>query len=107
MKTIRTKLRLYWPLIKSLQTGLLLATGLAGYMTARCPVFNIPTILALTGSLFLAISGSTVLNMWYDRDIDSKMNRTHNRPLAAGKVSPLEALRLGLVLSAWAWPGQW
>jgi protoheme IX farnesyltransferase len=99
MKTIRTKLRLYWPLIKSLQTGLLLATGLAGYMTARCPVFNIPTILALTGSLSLAISGSTVLNMWYDRDIDRQMKRTQSRPLAGDRIGQLEALRLGLVLS--------
>jgi protoheme IX farnesyltransferase len=101
-----SKLRLYWPLIKSLQTGLLLATGLAGYMSARCPVFNIPTLLGLAGSLFLAISGSTILNMWYDRDIDSKMNRTHARPLAAGMINPLEVLRLGLAFSvlgvAWA-----
>ena len=106
MKTILSKLRLYWPLIKSLQTGLLLATGLAGYMSARCPVFNIPTLLGLAGSLFLAISGSTILNMWYDRDIDSKMNRTHARPLAAGMINPLEVLRLGLAFSvlgvAWA-----
>lgn len=94
-----TKLRLYWPLIKSLQTGLLLATGLAGYMSASCPVTHWTTLTGLTGSLFLAISGSTVLNMWYDRDIDSKMKRTHNRPLAAGRISQLEALRLGLVLS--------
>ena len=106
MKTITTKLRLYWPLIKSLQTGLLLATGLAGYMSARCPVTHWITLLSLTGSLFLAISGSTILNMWYDRDIDGRMKRTHNRPLASGKVNPLEALRLGLALSlagvAWA-----
>ena len=101
-----SKLRLYWPLIKSLQTGLLLATGLAGYMSARCPVTHWTTLLNLTGSLFLAISGSTILNMWFDRDIDSKMKRTHNRPLAAGKVGQLDALRLGLALSvlgvAWA-----
>ncbi len=106
MKTMLTKLRLYWSLIKSLQTGLLLATGLAGYMSARCPVTHWTTLLGLTGSLFLAISGSTILNMWYDRDIDGRMKRTHNRPLASGEVSPLEALRLGLVLSlagvAWA-----
>jgi len=99
MKTMLTKLRLYWPLIKSLQTGLLLATGLAGYMSASCPVTHWTTLAGLTISLFLTISGSTVLNMWYDRDIDSKMKRTHNRPLAAGKISQLEALRLGLVLS--------
>ena len=106
MKTIFTKSRQYWSLIKSLQTGLLLATGLAGYMSASCPVTHWTTLTGLAGSLFLAISGSTVLNMWYDRDIDSKMKRTHNRPLASGRIGQLEALRLGLVLSvvgvAWA-----
>jgi protoheme IX farnesyltransferase len=37
--------------------------------------------------------------MWYDHDIDTVMNRTHNRPLAAGTVGLQEALRLGLTLS--------
>ncbi|MBE0684266.1 MAG: protoheme IX farnesyltransferase [Anaerolineales bacterium] len=100
MQILLTKVRLYFPLIKSLQTGLLLATGLAGYMSASCPVTHWPTLAGLTVSLFLAISGSTILNMWYDRDIDSKMKRTHNRPLASGRVSQVEALRLGLVFSA-------
>jgi protoheme IX farnesyltransferase len=89
----------YFPLIKSLQTLLLLITGLAGFMSARCPVLNITTVLSLGGSLFLAISGSTVLNMWYDRDIDAAMTRTCWRPLPAGKISPPEALRFGIVLS--------
>ena len=99
MKTILAKFRLYWPLTKSLQTGLLLSTGLAGYMSARCPVMHWYDFLGLALSLFMAIAGSTILNMWYDRDIDSVMNRTHHRPLADGRVSPHEALRLGLVLS--------
>ncbi len=94
-----SKIRLYWPLIKSLQTGLLLSTGLAGYMSARCPVFHVGTLAGLGLSLFLAISGSTVLNMWWDRDIDAKMGRTKKRPLSSGQVSPNEALRLGLALS--------
>jgi protoheme IX farnesyltransferase len=89
----------YFPLIKSLQTGLLLVTGLAGYMSARCPVLTIDTLLTLTGSLFLAISGSTVLNMWYDRDIDAIMPRTCNRPLSTGDTKPEEALVFGLSLS--------
>ena len=96
LKIIRKK---YLPLIKSLQTGLLLVTGLAGYMSARCPVLNLDTLLALTGSLFLAISGSTVLNMWYDRDIDSVMPRTCNRPLSTGETKPRDALIFGLILS--------
>jgi protoheme IX farnesyltransferase len=68
-------------------------------MSARCPVFNLWTIAGLLVSLFLSISGSTILNMWWDRDIDSKMKRTQKRPLATGQVSHQEALRLGLFLS--------
>jgi protoheme IX farnesyltransferase len=103
VKTIKTR---YWPLIKSLQTSLLLVTGLAGYMSARCPVIHWTTLAGLAGSLFLSIAGSTMLNMWYDRDLDARMLRTCNRPLSAGTVSEGETLRLGLVLSivgiAWA-----
>lgn len=96
LNTIKRK---YFPLIKSLQTGLLLITGLAGYMSARCPVHNIPTVLGLTASLLLSISGSTVLNMWYDRDIDAIMPRTSKRPLSRGETQPREALIFGLILS--------
>ena len=99
MKSIAAKFRLYWPLVKGLQTGLLLATGLAGYMSARCPVFNLGMILGLSGSLFMSISGSTVLNMWWDRDIDAKMRRTQKRPTSSGNATPKEVLRLGLILS--------
>lgn len=98
LQRTKIKIRLYWPLIKSMQTGLLLATGLAGYLSAHTrPDLNI--LLSLAASLFLAISGSTILNMWYDCDIDTVMSRTHNRPLASGKVSRQDALRLGLILS--------
>ena len=99
MNTIKTKLRLYFPLIKSLQTALLMVTGLAGYMSARCPITTRPTMLGLALSLFLTISGSTILNMWYDRDIDAKMARTAKRPLPSGKIEPNQALRVGLIIS--------
>ncbi|MFC2064478.1 heme o synthase [Chloroflexota bacterium] len=89
----------FWPLIKILQTSLLLITGVAGYMSFKCPVTNMATLLSLAGSLFLAISGSTVLNMWFDRDIDASMERTQKRPLTTGLVKPAEALKLGLTLS--------
>lgn len=99
MNRLADKLRLYWPLIKSLQTGLLVATGLAGYMSARCPIFNLPTMAGLFVSLVAAVSGSTILNMWWDRDIDARMARTRRRPLAAGRIDPDEALQVGLALS--------
>jgi protoheme IX farnesyltransferase len=99
IRNLNSKIQLYWPLIKSMQTGLLLATGMAGYLSAHTP-FRLLVFLGLCASLFLSISGSTILNMWYDRDIDRVMDRTHNRPLAAGKIGQREALRLGLILSA-------
>jgi len=99
MKQLIAKIQLYWPLIKSLQTGLLVATGMAGYMSVRCPIFNVLTLVGLFISLVTSISGSTILNMWWDRDIDGKMNRTNKRPLAAGKIAPREAFWVGLVLS--------
>src|ERR1043166_2629296 len=92
------KIRLYWPLIKSLQTGLLLATGLAGYLSSR-PPFNVLHLFGLATSLFLAISGSTIMNMWYDRDIDAKMKRTHMRPAASGKLDNREVFAVGIIIS--------
>src|SRR3990172_7965786 len=92
------KIRLYWPLIKSLQTGLLLSTGIAGYLSSR-PPFSVLLLLGLALSLFLAISGSTIMNMWYDRDIDAKMKRTHMRPAASGKLDHREVFAVGLTTS--------
>ena len=86
-------------------------TGLAGYMSGHSHQILWQTLVALSGSLCLAVSGSTVLNMWYDRDIDARMQRTCWRPLPVGKVTPREALILGLFLStigvAWALALDW
>ena len=98
MKKYLSRIKLYIPLIKSPQTGLLLATGVAGYLSAREPV-QVPVLIAMTLSLFLAISGSTVLNMWYDHDIDAKMERTHKRPAASGALSRQEVFLVGMSTS--------
>ena len=37
--------------------------------------------------------------MWFDNDIDAKMNRTMGRPIPSGKIKPGEALSFGLWLS--------
>jgi heme o synthase len=90
----------YWPLVKGWQTGLLLVTALAGYLSASGFSGQWGVLFGLVGSLSLAISGGTALNMWFDRDIDAKMARTCRRPLSTGQVSPGAAWRLGVVLSA-------
>lgn len=98
MQGLTNKIRLYVPLIKSLQTGLLLSTGIAGYLSSR-PPFDLPQLLGLIVTLFLAISGSTIMNMWYDRDIDAKMKRTHMRPAASGKLDHREIFVVGMTIS--------
>lgn len=100
LNQLRSKVIVYWSMTKSMQTGLLVVTGLAGYISSRCPIMHIERLLVVAGSLFLAVSGSTVLNMWYDRDIDAKMKRTCFRALPSGKISQHEGLILGLVLSS-------
>ena len=94
----QVKLRAYLALLKNLQTGLLVITGLAGYMSGR-PETTWSSILTLLGSLFLTVGGSTVLNMVIDRDIDAQMDRTCGRPLPAGTVTPGEGLTLGLSMA--------
>jgi protoheme IX farnesyltransferase len=56
------------------------------------------TTTELLGSMFLAISGSTVLNMVLDRDLDARMDRTCNRPLPSGRVRFREATIFGLLM---------
>lgn len=106
-----SKFGMFWSLTKPSQSGLLLATGLAGYMSARCPVFNISTLLGLSFSLFLAIAGSTIMNMWWDRDIDAKMGRTQKRVTSKGLVSDKEVLMVGMIVSiigvGWAFAMDW
>jgi len=89
------KLRGYWSLIKSLQTLLLLATGLTGYLSARPNDTTSTTVLLMLLSLFAAISGTTALNMVIDRDIDAQMNRTAHRPLPSGILTPFAASLFG------------
>lgn len=93
------RLRAYGALIKSLQTGLLLITGLAGFASAR-PSASWQVWSAMAASLFLAISGSTVLSMIVDRDIDALMTRTAKRPLPSGLVNASQALVIGLVMAS-------
>ncbi|OQX97324.1 MAG: protoheme IX farnesyltransferase [Bacteroidetes bacterium 4572_117] len=93
------KLKAYWKLIKSLQTFLLLLTGITGFISSRCPYTSLDLMLLMIISLFLAISGTTIFNMVFDRDIDSKMKRTQKRPLPMGEITTKEAIVLGIILT--------
>ncbi len=42
---------------------------------------------------------SGALNMWYDADIDARMTRTRQRPVARGAIAPHNALAFGIIIS--------
>jgi protoheme IX farnesyltransferase len=103
MSSAVTLVKLYWELSKPKIVLLLVFTGIAGMLVAYKEVHQTPNIIAL-GIGFVAIllgsAGAEVLTNYHDRDIDSMMKRTHNRPIPSGRVTPRNALIFGLVASA-------
>jgi protoheme IX farnesyltransferase len=76
--------------------------------TALCAIIIAPsdkTFFIKSMSLILiamGASGAAILNMWHDRGIDGKMERTKLRPIPSGGFSPNAALAIGLVLSVFS-----
>ncbi|TWI31585.1 heme o synthase [Paracoccus sulfuroxidans] len=88
----------YVALLKPRVMSLVVFTAFVGLWIAPQPM---NPFVAFCSVLFIALGGgaSGALNMWYDADIDAVMRRTVSRPVPAGRVTPGEALGLGLALS--------
>jgi heme o synthase len=56
---------------------------------------------------YLMAGGANAINMWFDRDIDTRMSRTRLRPIPAGRISPAAGLAFGLGLAALAFAVFW
>ena len=99
---LKNILSLFGELIKAKQTVLLLYTGVLSYLITTFGLvrpIDWLNLLHLSISLYLAVSGATVLNMYIDRDIDAIMERTKDRPLPSGKVTASTVLIVGTVLT--------
>jgi protoheme IX farnesyltransferase len=85
-------------LSKPLIVALLLVTTFGGLVAGGrawpAPALALWTVLG--GAL--AAGGSSALNQYIDRELDGKMQRTEQRPLAAGRLTPAEGLSYGLAL---------
>ena len=95
-------LTLFGELIKARQTILLVYTGVFTYLITAVSLaveINWFNLLHLAISLYLAVSGTTVLNMYIDRDIDAIMERTKDRPLPSGKVTASSVLTFGTIFT--------
>jgi protoheme IX farnesyltransferase len=86
---------------------LLLVTTLPTMFVARKGVPPVGLMVATLVGGALAAGGANAINMVVDRDIDSVMDRTRNRPLVTGRISPGAALAFALLLEAVAFVELW
>jgi len=92
-------IKVYFELIKTKQTFLLVYTGVLTYLISSWKDFSLFTLSWLIIALFFSISGSTLLNMYIDQDIDKIMERTKNRALASGKIAEETVVGHGIVFT--------
>src|SRR5512141_1059942 len=74
--------------------GLWLAPG------AISPARAVLVVLATAA----VVGAANALNCFMERDLDARMRRTRDRPLPAGRLDPLVAVGLGLLVPAFAVP---
>jgi protoheme IX farnesyltransferase len=88
----------YVALTKPKVQSLLLLTTITTMLVAGDPSLSLILLTCLGG--YLSAGGAGAVNHWYDRDVDARMARTADRPVASGRVSPRAALIFGCTLSA-------
>jgi protoheme IX farnesyltransferase len=83
-------------LTKPIVVALLLVTTFAGMVIAAqdWPPFSLAFWTLLGG--FMAAGGSGAINQYIDRADDTKMQRTQNRPIPSGRLTPAEGLAFGV-----------
>jgi heme o synthase len=86
----------FYELSKPRMNALVVGTTMVGFtMAVRSPADWLRAPNALIGTALCA-AGAAILNQWAERRYDALMPRTANRPLPTGRISPAEALVLGL-----------
>lgn len=94
----RGRLGAYLELTKPRVTFLVLLTTAAGFYLASPAL---PDFLLLVHALLgtgLVAAGTAVLNQFLEREADSRMQRTGQRPLPSGRLEARSALRFGVLL---------
>ncbi|KAG7158599.1 Protoheme IX farnesyltransferase-like [Homarus americanus] len=81
----------YAGLSKSRLTGLVVITAVAGYAMAPGP-FDPTTLMLCTLGTGLTSSAANAINQFFEVPFDSQMDRTKNRVLVRGLVTPLHGI---------------
>jgi protoheme IX farnesyltransferase len=100
----------YYELTKPKIWYLLVFTAFGSALTASL-LFDIPlsplTWVFLLGGIAAGSAAADTITGYNDRDIDAIMDRTKDRPIPSGRISPKNALIFGLILTAIALIFSW
>ncbi len=77
--------------------SLLLVTTVAPMFVAGRPSIGLVLLMLLAG--YLIAGGANAVNMYLDRDIDTRMARTRLRPIPGGRMSAGAVLAFGIALA--------
>jgi protoheme IX farnesyltransferase len=88
----------YLELTKPRVQSLLLFTTVTTMLTAGSPSLSLILLTCVGG--YLSAGGAGAVNHVYDRDIDARMARTAQRPVASGRISPQAGMAFGCTLAA-------
>jgi len=95
-----TMLNDYIALTKPRVMSLLLVAAVAGAFLGVAGTPSIEVLVAVLVGGALASGGAASLNMAYESELDQRMGRTKNRPVAEGRISARTAILFGLLLNA-------
>uniref|UniRef100_A0ABM5FM75 Protoheme IX farnesyltransferase, mitochondrial n=1 Tax=Pogona vitticeps TaxID=103695 RepID=A0ABM5FM75_9SAUR len=76
-------------------TALVVSTASAGFAMAPVP-FDVTCFLLASLGTGLASCAANIINQFFEVPFDSNMNRTKNRPLVRGQISPLLAVSFAI-----------
>ena len=96
--SIRFRINSFFVLTKPAIIRTLLITTVPTMFVAKKGTPSLWLIIATMVGGSLAAAGANSFNMVLDADIDKKMNRTSNRPLVTGAITPKEATVFAFVL---------
>jgi heme o synthase len=101
-RIVGNRFKNYFELTKPKIWYLLVFTSFGSAVTASL-LFHIPiehlTWLLLLGAVAAGSAAADTITGYNDRDIDAIMDRTKNRPIPSGRISPKNALVFGLILA--------
>ena len=87
--------------------SLLLVTTVAPMFITPAGLPSLSRVLWVALAGYLMAGGANAINMWFDRDIDTKMSRTRLRPIPAGRISAGFGLTFGVALGLAAFAIFW